>query len=237
MKRVLSTDRKCPNCRVRLLKRSLRKNLLIEEIYETQNNEELQSQTPEEQSMLECPEHKEGIQMYCNACEAYVCIECISSGKHTGHDLKSLKHVFTQVKETSAEESKKLGEYIENLEVYENKFKKKGKVEDVAKAHQAIENFIISILDKKKTRTSQAYDFLDNKSMTISNKKKKMELLMKKIEAFTNENSTKQPTKSNICALKGMCKDIKKNTERNYDKELEKFYNEHYLKRIKLEQN
>lgn len=92
--------------------------------------------------------------MFCLKCEEYACAECISSDKHLGHELRSLKHIYNEIKDISAEESKQLDLYLEQLENHEIKFKKikKDKVEIVDKAHQSINGFICTLLSKNTER-------------------------------------------------------------------------------------
>lgn len=105
MKIILSNTRKCPNCRGRLLQREIKKNLIIEDIIQTQNKLELQSNKSEDETH-KCRIHNEKLIMFCLKCEEYVCAECISLDIHIGHELRSLKHIYNEIKEVTAEETK-----------------------------------------------------------------------------------------------------------------------------------
>jgi hypothetical protein len=75
MLKSLQEKRKCLNCRKRLAVRELRKNLIVQDLLNTQEDSVVNRPANPQVEESKCPDHEDKISMYCVECEKYICTE------------------------------------------------------------------------------------------------------------------------------------------------------------------
>jgi len=90
---------------MRIKKSNVKTNLFISAIVDASVKKKVAE--PEEQEQ-KCIHHDSLLCFHCIECEENICEDCIDSDLHCGHQLRSLKYIFNQIREKCIGERKKL---------------------------------------------------------------------------------------------------------------------------------
>ncbi|CAI2372302.1 unnamed protein product [Moneuplotes crassus] len=127
---IISSTKECPQCRNKITKKDIVKNIIVERIKD--HKEKLESLLGTKLSR-KCPSHNLDGNFFCETCSSFVCMQCIPEGNHSGHkivDIESkpeLKAKLREVDELSRNLmkaprllQKAQEEHSKSLDLYEN---------------------------------------------------------------------------------------------------------------------
>lgn len=138
--------KECPNCRGKIHLSQLKKNGMIEEIIQTQNN----PLAKEKKAEIACVTHSEDICMRWLDCNKDLCPGCLDDDEHMGHKIRSIKSIYSSAKEKAVEEQKSLEQYLEQLN------------EDEEKINQSINTKVTSIKTTTEMVTEKITKFMNH---------------------------------------------------------------------------
>ena len=145
-------------------------------------SELIQTQSKESSSddiLGRCDDHNETFNMKCLTCQTNICTECISSDKHIGHKIKSLKFLLEEAKQKVIHTKDELQKYLDKVVGTQDKLKqlKKHKEDNAKKAAFSLQNKIETYLNQQSKRVGDAFSYLDVHINSASEEKLKINKL------------------------------------------------------------
>ncbi|CAI2366099.1 unnamed protein product [Moneuplotes crassus] len=159
---IFTRNSKCPFCRKSLRQKDLVKDLMIDQI---RQKERKPKSSAVKTLNKECYDHEDEGKLFCESCSTFLCLDCITSGKHTNHkicDINDNPRLKKKVKDTHSF-CKKLQEGTKSLEKV---ISKHGEFFDTNL--EALKQVIEEVKEKVMARLTQNGDALVSK-LTLGN--------------------------------------------------------------------
>lgn len=164
-KEALKHDKRCPNCRKPITKKQLIKNCLLMEFMNTQSSIRIPKISNDN-----CKTHNEEANLKWIDWDEKLWNEWVCSEAHRGHVFKTLKAIYSEVKNQANEAQDNLKAYSKQIEdsEYTLKIVKILKEDSTANAIYSILAKLKNWLMNQSYRVSSSFSFIDDKIIKVS---------------------------------------------------------------------